>query len=531
MFHFRLKDSEYGLLTLLFLFLPFLYSFTTESLGLLRGTAKLGKHNLQCLYHLPFVQVLKHYEFFKLIILKTKEMMQHKNFLKMLIDEAEIRFTKLNNEEKEEMFWEEFIEVMNISQEEKKLLESKISSINHLYEEDLHDYKEVLTKAFKEDELKLIAEMTEIQTEVQKFKLLEILCESSPQFILQMSISLHNDPLLQNDKLKDVRKIFTIASSFFSVVSVMAATLLKMPYELELKDQNKSEGWFMKNNCSTRKESPFQSWKNMIIVIPIMILIVTPRLLSITILFAITNSFVAIVISSVALCIYTFLFYYLVLKQNYGKVQDELLSYSFFTSIYGPAIVIDPRKDILNGSNLAAMFGHFTILLSLIITNSFFHDHLIIDVDHLDEYLTLFCYLILIISSATFLGFYLNEDRRQIIGLKLPFFKDSLCCPKEDQLIWAIKRKYRKVIDFYSKFDMEKSPNKNHYGNWFGLCKDQELHDIIDYITNHQNFGQLLLASDRKGMNVVMAAICSAESDLQDIILEKFKSSVLKDGK
>ena len=99
-------------------------------------------------------------------------------------------------------------------------------------------------------------------TKIQEFKIFEAFGESAPQFILQASIILNAHPTMAFSNL-ELREILTLSSSFISVIWTVSSTFLKLPFIV-----------------NGKKEAPFNCWKNYLFVGPLVLLIVTPRLMA-----------------------------------------------------------------------------------------------------------------------------------------------------------------------------------------------------------------------------------------------------------
>ena len=221
---------------------------------------------LKCLLHLPVLQFIQIFFSFRRLskVAKTKEEVD--NFAERMnawIDENWSTFR-----EDEEWPWG------NI---EKKFTK-KISNDDRKHFEELYRQKyyvcfngqaSVILKALiKEDQMEKEADLARVKSEIQEFKIFEAFGESAPQFILQACAVLHQHPTFDFSELS-TREILTLSSSFVSVIWTVSSTFLKLSFIIDGK-----------------KEAPFNNSKNYLIVGPLVLLIVTPRLLALTMLYA-----------------------------------------------------------------------------------------------------------------------------------------------------------------------------------------------------------------------------------------------------
>ena len=174
----------------------------------------------------------------------------------------------------------------------------------------------------------------------------------------------------------------------------------------------------------------------------------------------------------------------------YKQGVKEQYLYSWILSILGPAIIIDPTKDILTCSNLAATFCHIFFAISLY-SSSFISPNIIgINNDSLSTYQPILLYLTSIVALSHFLVMLLKEEHRQLIGLKMPWLNGSLCCENNDQLVWAIKRRYLKLLDLYSKLQ---NPNSIEFDpNGKKIFSNEDLKAIFEAALLLPKHGQML---------------------------------------
>ena len=131
-----------------------------------------------------------------------------------------------------------------------------------------------LKKLIIEKQMEKEEELSNVKSKIQEFKILEAFGESAPQFILQACAILNR---LITEKIDQTEitsleilklmltevtttEILTLTSSYLSVITTVVMAFQKMPFFIDGK-----------------KEAPYNCWKNYLIVLPAMILIVTPR--------------------------------------------------------------------------------------------------------------------------------------------------------------------------------------------------------------------------------------------------------------
>ena len=166
-------------------------------------------------------------------------------------------------------------------------------------------------------------------------------------------------------------EILTLSTSFLSVIYTVTTTFLKMPFIID-----------------GEKKAPYICWKNYLIVGPLMLSIVMPRLMVLTVLFASFSGTVCFGIIISCFILYTAIFWttfyfkivkakkdiYIATQQKYIMSQEAMqkdekfwkwVFISFFTSIIGPCVSIDPRSAIIFISSSIYMIAQVTLMTSL----------------------------------------------------------------------------------------------------------------------------------------------------------------------
>ena len=473
------RDIYYGSLTLLLVLLPFLYSFLKDLIKMALGKKRCQLNNFNSVYHLPILQLIKYFDFLKKVNNKGQEKKELKEFEMEILETFELYYQE-SNEQINKMDWFHFVNILEFQHEK----EDKIRRLRAYLKEVVrlsnraNEHQNTIKRAMKKHEEKLDNEMAQIQTEIQEFKLLEIICESIPQFILQLSILIHEDPYFETDESTSLKKIIVLLSSCGSVVLVLTSTLLNMPHYYETSQSMK---W--------KKIAPYLCWKNLILVLPVMCLIVAPRLILLGIGFALCKGPSALLLL-IAFMFYFLLFFFIAIIGNYKKGTIEHMIYAFITSIIGPAVTIDPSTNILVGSNLSAMFSHIIFAILVASTTLIAPKWMSIDENVLPTYRNILLILVIAVALTSCLGFLLTEENRQLIALRMPWPKCPVCCVIDEQLVWAMMRKSNRLIDFYSrlkdghsiKFDPD---SKKHYSS-------EDLKAIFENALQDSNYGKVV---------------------------------------
>ena len=122
-----------------------------------------------------------------------------------------------------------------------------------------------------------------------------------------------------------------------------------------------------------------------------------------------------------------------------------------------------------------------------------------------------------------FLVTFLIEEKRQILCLK--FLKGPVCCANQDQFIWAFKRKYLKIIDFYAQKSKEEILNQtsDSGGNWYEYLKEIEDHEIMKFIMEHEKFDKFVQSQNRQKMNIFLLACQNGDLEMVKAILDFYK--------
>ena len=202
-----------------------------------------------------------------------------------------------------------------------------------------------------------------------------------------------------------------------------------------------------------------------------MLSIVTPRLLALTVLFASFRGTFCIGVVITCFIVYaaifwtTFYFKILAKKGIDSPSQPEYINtmeratkddekfwkwvfISFFSSIIGPCVSIDPRSALIFISSSISMIAQVTLMASLQVV-AFFNKDLLTEkfAEQIQEFQILYLCLIPTVILTSLGSYFLLEEKRQIISLKFGF--GPICCDEKNQFHWACKREYLTLINYY----------------------------------------------------------------------------------
>ena len=330
--------------------LPFLVSFCSKSIEVLRGKAK-KRDLIECLYHLPVLQVIKLTFLLKKQFKAINELEKARQFqtrVKPLIKQS--KSMEENNEWspaglkqvaslKPETWEKDFIELS-------RLIKKKHGQVGHF--NGIASLE--LFKLVEDDVIEKEKVLGEANATIQYFRIMEAFFESAPQFILQSCAIIQRDPLFKD---LDNWMSLTLTTSFFSVLMTMITVFLQMPHLID-----------------DKKVAPFQCVKNYLVVGPVMFFVVTPRLLILSIFFATIRYGPCMVTLLVILTLYSILFWSIApseyLETNKLKPSEaKFLNFSWLTSIFGPCIVIKPKSSLISFSCILPAAGYLILLVCL----------------------------------------------------------------------------------------------------------------------------------------------------------------------
>ena len=414
--------------TLLFVILPFITSIVFTTLTISIAENKDWGKLMECFFHLPLFQLIKHAKFVK----KLNSAMQELNFSEDLAKSVINWINKCNElDAKKQWNWE----IIETHMKNDDLSETETQKLKFLFEkEDLQMTNYIASRYLKKlvihEKKKKENELGNIEASIQEFKIMEAFLESFPQFVLQTCATINTDPSFQSIMKSDQLIYLTLLSSLISVVSSVTATFMKMPH------------------ISNEQKVPIsQYWKNFLLVGLLMLLMVTPRLVLISIYFACCRHGISIVFLAMALGAYAIPYWcYVYTKfKGCGKETLKLLLVNFATSVIGPCIVIIPTSPLIAVSFLLSMAGHLVLLIILQVSSLLWPHLFVISLNEMLPFTKLFMIMVpIIITTSLFANFQL-EEKKQLLAKKIGL--GSVCCDEKDELKWAIERNYLKLIN------------------------------------------------------------------------------------
>ena len=139
--------------------------------------------------------------------------------------------------------------------------------------------------------------------------------------------------------------MLTILTSIVSVIVTVTNTFLKMPHIY---------------NEQTVPNTPY--WNNYLVVGPLMLLVVTPRLILISIFFACCRYGVSVILPIIVLVVYgiPFWIYSYAKFKSYGKETWKMILINFAASIVGPCI------SIHSTSSLVVYSSHYILIAEIL---------------------------------------------------------------------------------------------------------------------------------------------------------------------
>lgn len=302
--------------------------------------------------------------------------------------------------------------------------------------------KVIMLMKTKEKEAK--AKASKLRAEIQSFHMYEAFCESAPQFILQVV-----GMVFTNDFPPST--IISTIISCGNVVITASKIYLKIPVI----------------SSTNAEEQPFNSWANLVITVPMILLTTAPRFMTFILFFSnvpMRRSKINVPIFLGTFVIYTCVFWIGARYLLRRKFHERLLQ-SFMTSPFSPCIVMDPSSRLLIFSSICSTLAHMVLLA--VCTLHAFHPALQSEEEKTPDSLSLYIstwVLLTIVSpiASIFLHWFSNFDNRQWLGLKVdqaikcvlccksvqkkaPLI--SLCCEKEEVFHWACEKGSKKTLN------------------------------------------------------------------------------------
>ena len=199
--------------------------------------------------------------------------------------------------------------------------------------------------------------------------MLDIFCESGPQFILQLCIILGNTQwssmdtighMITSNPYSTTIKALTLLTSFSSLLLGASSVCRTLPH--------------IKMNLQEDSEIPQYSWRKRLIIFVCLIMTVGPRLLTLSIFFGSCQLLPGLITFSVFALVYTIIFLSFTFVE-YERLKplmntnacNQTLVLAFFASIFSPCTVLNPKTRTLLYSSIASTLANLILLLFLIL--------------------------------------------------------------------------------------------------------------------------------------------------------------------
>ena len=361
---FRFWDHPiFGTLTSFFVICPVIAYVVLDLINYKRcGKTQNGKWGF--VWQLPLVKLKKYWEYLE----KLGTIMNDEEYLKKLKSEVKEKDEDEDLNEKKswelEQIFNKFSE-SGLTEESSKFL-GKIWRSAHTATFDgcLYDEVFIVMDNYKKY-LKIQA--SNLESKVAASKMIEVFCESGPQFILQVAIILRNSSgsslesvssFVENNPGSATIKILTLTTSFASLL-LGASYVFKFLPHIKLHHQE--------------RRTRLYSWKSHFVVFPSLFMVVGPRLLGLALFFGSCQKLPGIIVFLILFIVYLFTFLVVTLSK-YRKFKDINQSesyrpfylWAFFSAIFSPCIVIHPKTQLLFLSSIASAIAHLCLLLLLI---------------------------------------------------------------------------------------------------------------------------------------------------------------------
>ena len=272
----------------------------------------LIERSWECLNHIPFVQLNKHWKFLQSRALIEKENQEREVLEKKIVP----KLIDFDLDHDKCWSFEDFEEKLTVMKNQLEISGSQYNQIIQLWkskhENDsyLGNAKHELENIIKESENIHLINESKNTSNIQAFMIYEAFGESAPQFILQIAILIY-----ENQEISYLRW-FTIVTSILSVLVAISSEYLSMPI-VNLEDGEEKV-------C-------FSSWKNKIVTIIPILVVITPKFLVLVVFFGICRGWFCFGVTIAAFGIYFAVLFimswidYRKLPPNTGRYFSKLL--------------------------------------------------------------------------------------------------------------------------------------------------------------------------------------------------------------
>ena len=357
-------------------------------------------------------------------------------------------------------------------------------------------------------------ELGNIEVRIQQFKMKEAFLESFPQFILQTCATFRSDPsfdMLQSDLALKL----TLLSSLISVVSAVTSAYMNMPVFVD-----------------GEKVLTIKYWKNLLLVGILMLIMVTPRLVIISIFFACCRYQNSALVLFIALSCYGipyWLFVFAKFKEYEWKCW-RLIAVNFATSLIGPCIVMDPKSSLIFVSYIFSMFGYLILLIALQMSSLFWPQLFTYDeslsLDDIARFSLFFMVMVPIVIITSLFSYLQMEEEKQLLALKIGL--GSVCCEEKDEFKWALERKYDKVTQhlldsgkesLFEEFDFDFIDGQKLQLLFLESCQKGWI-NVVKKLLRHPENDSLIGSKDEKGETGILKACNGARTEVVMMLLQ-----------
>jgi len=349
---------------------------------------------------------------------------------------------------------------------------------------------------------------------VHSNKMFEMYGENGPQFMLQVAIILKKNEDLEPQKiLEAIFKNQAILTSLLSLLKRSVSIYLELaPRQKSGKEQHRSY-------------VPYTNWKNSLIVGSMILLTVTPRVLSLAVYFGscfpmfgkdnqgmemVLGFRLGLVLFIVIIFVYglisTILGYCLIIKP--GKIRWSELILSLLTAIIGPCLIFQEKSKVLLLSSIASIFSNLLLLISLLVavkinTATWNED---LSPNQVELYLH-FCYvlipwLLLSMIASWFLEEYSDLEYRFAVS-------EDLYCD-EKKFVHACRDGHLAIVKTLIDSSDKKILNQVDKNGWTGLhlaCLRGRL-DVVQFLVDQMDNKQMNInVTTNGGVNALVHAI------------------------
>ena len=272
----------------------------------------LIERSWECLNHIPFVQLNKHWKF-----LQSRALIEKENQEKEVLEQKILpKLIDFDLDHDKCWSFEDFEEKLTAMKSQLEISWSQYNLIIQLWKSkhgnDSYsgNAKLELENIIKESQNVQIISESKNTSKIQAFMIYEAFGESAPQFILQIAILIYENPEISN------LKWFTIVTSLLSVLVAVSNEYLSMPIV------NLEDG---------KAKICFSTWKNKIVTFIPILVIITPKFFVLIVFFGICRGWFCFGVTITAFGIYFAVLFimswidYRKLPPNTGRYFSKLL--------------------------------------------------------------------------------------------------------------------------------------------------------------------------------------------------------------